>query len=105
MKFIQNNSYLLFIVTLCVTFSLIGINKLENEIIYDKITVAEGDTLWAYSMQYAKKMPTDIWIEETIRLNNLSSATIKVGEELRLPGGKKVNRNDTTTQIAGDDGE
>lgn len=105
MNFIRNNGYLLFIVALCVTFSFIGINKMEQEVIYDKIVVAEGDTLWAYSMQYAKKMPTDRWIEETIRLNDLSSATIKIGEELRLPGGKKMHRNDTTTQIAGDGGE
>lgn len=102
MQFIRNNNYLLLIAVLCIIFTIVGINKKENEIVYEKVTVAEGDTLWGYSVQYAKQIPTEKWIKETVRLNELSSTTIRVGEELRLPGGKSVNEKTSTTLIAGD---
>jgi len=102
MHFIRNNNYLLLIAVLCILFTVIGINKTENEIDYEKVTVAEGDTLWGYAVQYGKHVPTEKWIQEAISLNDLSSTTIRIGEELRIPGGKDVNRNEMTRQIAGD---
>ena len=52
MNFIRNNSYLSLSHYALLTF--IGINKMEKEVVYDKVIVAEGDTLWD-SMQYANK--------------------------------------------------
>jgi len=101
MQFIRNNNYLLLIAVLCILFTVIGISKMENEMAYDKVTVAEGDTLWGYAVQYAKHVPREKWIQETIKLNDLSSTTIRIGEELRIPGGKNVNRNEMTRQVAG----
>ena len=102
MQFIQKNNYLLFVLTLCILFMVIGTKKMGNEVNYEKITVTEGDTLWGYSVQYAENMPTEKWIQEIVKLNNLSSTTIRVGEELRIPQGKGVNRNEIATHMAGD---
>lgn len=99
MQLIRNNSYLVLIIVLCVLFSVLGIRK--NDIVYEKVVVAEGDTLWGYSNQYAKQIPIEKWIEETIKLNELSTTTIRIGDELRLPVGKDFNQRKKATQIAG----
>ena len=71
-----------------------------NETSYEKIVVTEGDTLWGYSIQYAEKVPTERWIEDVMTLNDLSSTTIHVGEELRIPLGKGTSRRDVATHMA-----
>lgn len=101
--FIKNNSYVLLVVVLCVIFTVVGIYKAETEVAYEKVTVAEGDTLWAYSIKYANNVPKDKWIKEIVSLNNLSSTTIRVGDELRIPGESGFNHNDIVTHIAGDE--
>lgn len=85
MQLIKNNSYLLLIIVLCMIFTIVGINKLEQEVTYEHLVVAEGDTLWDYSIQYANKVPSDKWIKEIMKMNNLSSTTIQVGDRIRIP--------------------
>lgn len=86
MKFIKNNSYLLLVVAVCILFTLIGTHKMSNEMEFDKVVVVEGDTLWAYSLKYGQgNIPNDKWINDVVTLNNLTSTTIKVGDELKLP--------------------
>lgn len=100
MTFIKNNSYLLAALALFILFSFVTINKLEHEVVYEQRIVAEGDTLWAYSKEYASDVPTDIWINEIIGLNNLTSATIKTGEKIKIPvSPRKVQYNDIATNL------
>lgn len=102
MQFIRNNNYLLIIVILCIIFTVVGVNKMGNDVAYEKVTVAEGDTLWGYSIQYGNNVPSDKWIKEIKQLNNLSSTTIQVGKELRIPTRNGLNHNDIATHVAGD---
>ena len=103
MTFIKNNSYLLLIMVLCITFSFIGTKKIGTEVVFEEITVLEGDTLWGLSAQYGQNIPMEKWIEKVIALNNLSSAKIQIGNELKLPIIKKIDRNDIATHLTGDD--
>lgn len=104
MKFIKNNSYLLLAIVLCVIFTLIGNEKLKNDsIVYENVVVAEGDTLWSYSLKYANDVPTDKWIQEIVKVNNLTSIHIRAGEEIKIPGKKISKVNEMTTQVVGEE--
>lgn len=103
MTFIKNNSYLFLIIGLCFLFAYAGTIKSQSSKVYEEITVSKGDTLWGLALQYADNKPTDKWIEEVMKLNNLSSATIITGEELRLPSMKGVGTNEIANHIAGDE--
>ena len=103
MNFIKNNSYLLLVIILCFIFTAVGVNKMGHDAAYEKVTVATGDTLWGYSLEYGNNVPNDKWIQEVINLNNLSSTTIEVGKELRIPTRKAINRNDIATNLVGDE--
>ena len=46
---------------------------------YTTYTVQKGDSLWAISQTF------DITIDELIKLNNLSTNTIQIGEKLKVP--------------------
>ncbi|AOV08194.1 cell division suppressor protein YneA [Sporosarcina ureilytica] len=85
MNFIKKNNYILFVMVLFIIFTVASIKKLEHEVTYEYLTVAEGDTLWGYSEEYAENIPSDKWINEIVKINNLSSTTIKIGEEIRIP--------------------
>ncbi len=85
MTFIKNNSYLLVTLGLFLLFSFAFIKKLENEVAYEQIVVAQGDTLWTYSKEYAEDIPSEQWIDEVVKVNHLSSTTIRAGEKLRIP--------------------
>lgn len=99
MNFIKNNSYLLLAFTLFILFSFVTIKKLEQEVVYEQIIVDEGDTLWAYSKEYAENIPTEEWINEMIAINNLPSSMIKSGEKLQIPiTPKKIKYNDIATK-------
>lgn len=100
MTFIKNNCYLLTIMLLCITFALIGTKKLENNNVFEEITVVEGDTLWGLSTHYADNIPIDKWIGKVMKLNNLSSATIQIGDELKMPLIKSLNRDDRDNDLA-----
>lgn len=100
MTFIKNNSYLLVAFALFILLTFVTIKKLEQEVVYEQRVVAEGDTLWAYSQEYAGAMPTEKWIDEIIVLNNLPSVTIKTGEKLRIPVSPKyIEHNDIATNL------
>lgn len=103
MNFIKNNSYLLFVIVLCFIFTAVGVNKMDQDAAYEKVTVSEGDTLWGYSIEYGNSVPNDKWINEVINLNNLSSTTIEVGKELQIPPRKGFRQNDTATNLAGNE--
>lgn len=104
MQMIKNNSYLLLVVVLCIIFTVVGIKKMEQEVAYQHLIVAEGDTLWDYSIQYANNVPSDKWIKEIIKLNNLSSTTIQVGDELRIPTKvQQFDRSNIATHITGEE--
>lgn len=103
MTFIKNNSYFLIAFALLLFFSFTTLKKLEQEVVYEQITVSEGDTLWAYSKEYAGKMPTDKWIDEIIAINHLSSTTIQTGEKLQIPiSTKEIRYNDLATNSMGE---
>lgn len=105
MKFIRNNNYLLLVVVLCMVFTVVGFNKIEvdHDVVYATVTVAEGDTLWGYSVEYGNNVPSDKWIKEIKSINNLSTSTIQVGRELQIPIKSGLNQNDIATHIVGDD--
>ncbi len=76
---------------------------MEQEVAYQNVTVSEGDTLWNYSIQYANNVPTDKWIKEIVKLNQLSSTEIQVGKELRIPiKTPQFNQNEVATNTTGD---
>jgi LysM repeat protein len=99
MNFIKKNSYVLLIIVLCMGFAIIGVNKYEKAQATTKITITEGDTLWGLANHHSKTMSADKWIKEVIKLNDLPSATIKIGEDLLLPAVRTVGKNNT--QLAG----
>jgi len=103
MQFIKNNSYILLVVSVCILFTIIGTNKISSDVEFNKVVVVEGDTLWDYSLKYGKgNTPNEKWIKDVIILNNLSTTTIRVGDELKLPKTTIViNQNEIAT-IAGD---
>jgi LysM repeat protein len=80
-------------------FAIIGVRKYEKEQTVTKITITEGDTLWGLAYDHSENMSTEKWIKEVIKLNDLSSATIKKGEDLLLPAVRTVGKNNT--QLAG----
>lgn len=88
---------------LFIIFTMAGIKKLEQDVTYEYLTVAEGDTLWGYSEKYAENIPTDKWINEIVKINNLSSTTIKVGEKIRVPATpQEFKLNDIATNTLED---
>jgi hypothetical protein len=99
MTFIKKNSYVLLIIVLCMGFALIGVGKYGQEQAFTKITITEGDTLWGLAYHHSENVPADQWVKEVMRLNDLSSATIKKGEDLLLPAVRTVGKN--KTQLAG----
>ena len=102
MPFIKNNSYLLLVVAVCIIYAIIGLSKVENDVEYEQVVVAEGDTLWGYSVKYANSnVPADQWIKDIINLNNLTTTTIRVGEELKIPKSTLFEQNDIAT-LAGE---
>lgn len=104
MNFIRKNNYLFFVMILFIGFTMASIMKLENEVAYEQLVVTEGDTLWAYSVQYAEDVPQDIWINEIVKLNNLVSTSIQAGDELRIPvTPQKIIYNEIATNITGDE--
>lgn len=103
MHFIQKNNYVLFVLVLCILFTVVGTMKMNREANYEKIIVTEGDTLWGYSVQYAEKVPVERWIEDVMTLNDLSSTTIQVGDELRIPASKGTSPRHVATHMAGED--
>ena len=46
---------------------------------YTTYTVKKGDSLWAISQAF------DITVDELIKLNNLSTTTINIGDKLKVP--------------------
>ena len=100
MTFIKNNGYGIFIVILCLGFAIIGVGKYETkQAEVTTITITEGDTLWGLAFHHSKNMSSEKWIKEVMTLNNLSSATIKKGEELLLP--TIQTHKDDSVQLAG----
>ncbi|NYF24316.1 LysM peptidoglycan-binding domain-containing protein [Sporosarcina sp. JAI121] len=99
MTFIKNNSYVLFIIILCMCFATIGAGKYGKEQAVTKIIITEGDTLWGLAYHHSEEMPAEQWIKEVMKLNDLSSATIKIGEDLLLPAARTIK--DDETQLAG----
>ncbi|HJF30378.1 MAG TPA: LysM peptidoglycan-binding domain-containing protein [Sporosarcina psychrophila] len=99
MTFIKKNNYVLLIIVLCIGFAIIGANKYGQEQAITTITITEGDTLWDLAYLHSENVPADKWIKEVMSLNDLSSATIKKGEDLLLPVVRTVEKN--KTQLAG----
>lgn len=100
MTFIKNNGYGLFIVILCLGFAIIGVGKYETkQAEVTTITITEGDTLWGLAYHHSKNMSSEKWIKEVMILNDLSSATIKKGEDLLLPSIQM--HKDNNVQLAG----
>lgn len=100
MTFIKNHSYFLMSLVLLLFFSFMIIKKMEQEIVYEQIIVSEGDTLWAYSQEYANGMPVEKWIDEMIAINHLSSDKIRAGEKLQIPvTPQKIQYNDIATNL------
>ncbi|MBO1913114.1 LysM peptidoglycan-binding domain-containing protein, partial [Microvirga sp. 3-52] len=98
MPFIKNNSYLLLVVAVCIIFTIMGTSKAENDNEFEKVVVTEGDTLWGYSAKYANNnIPADKWIKDIININNLTTTTIRVGDELKLPKSTVSNPTDIAT--------
>src|SRR5699024_12815105 len=83
MEFIKKNQYVLLAFSLCVVFAIVFIQKQKQEIVYEQIVVAPGDTLWAYSQQHAEDVPSDKWINAIKTINKKVSPTIQVEYELR----------------------
>lgn len=104
MPIIKNNSYLLLVVAVCIIYTIIGLSKVENEVTFEKVVVAEGDTLWGYSSKYAtSNVPADQWIKDIINLNNLTTTTIRVGEELKIPKSTLFEQNDIPKLAGGEE--
>ncbi len=99
MTFIKNNSYALFIVILCIGFAIIGVSKYGNEQAVTTITITEGDTLWGLAYRHSENMPAEKWIKEVMKLNDLSTATIKKGEDLLLPAVRAPKGNNTQLAV------
>ncbi|WP_438317838.1 cell division suppressor protein YneA [Sporosarcina sp. FA9] len=104
MTFIKNNSYLLLIFALCITFSFMGTKKIGNEPPFEEIIVSEGDTLWGLSVYYSENIPNKEWIQKVMQLNNLSSTNLQIGDDLKMPIIKKIrDKNmDIAKLVSGD---
>ncbi|MFD1928618.1 LysM peptidoglycan-binding domain-containing protein [Sporosarcina siberiensis] len=90
MTFIKNNSYLLLVIALCITFTFIGTNKIGSEPAFEEIIISEGDTLWGLSVYYSENTPKKQWIQKVMDLNNLSTTNLRIGDDLKMPIIKKV---------------
>lgn len=85
MDFIRRNHYLLIAFALFIGFSFIIFKKLSYEVSYEQVVVAQGDTLWNYAQKYGDNIPSEQWIDEVVKVNQLTSTTIRVGEKLKIP--------------------
>ena len=91
------------LIFLCMGFAIIGVTKSVKEQTVTEITVMEGDTLWGLALHHAENSSKDQWMKEVMRLNNLKTATINMGEDLLLPTVRTVEDPQLITQLAGDD--
>lgn len=103
MTFIKNNSYILLLIVLCMGFAIMGVTKSVKEQTVTEITVMEGDTLWGLALHHAEKSSKEHWMKEVMRLNDLTTVTIKTGEDLLLPTIRTMEEPQLLTQLAGDD--
>jgi LysM repeat protein len=102
MTFIKNNSYIILLIVLCMGFAIIGATKSVKEQIVSEITVMEGDTLWGLALHHAENTSKDQWMKEVMRLNDLTTVTIRTGEDLLLPAVRSMEEPKMITQLAGD---
>lgn len=100
MTFIKNNSYFFVLFILCLSFTIIGVNNLEKEEAYVEVTVSEGDSLWALAHHHADNRPVNEWIEDVMKMNDLTTSTIHPGTELRLPTLLKLRNKSFDNQMA-----
>lgn len=92
-KFIRSIVVILFIVIL-VTFFLAKASLSHNEkeeLYYETILVCQGDTLWEIATQQQKDNPyyqnrdVRFVISELRKINNLDNASLRVGQEIKVP--------------------
>lgn len=105
MTFVKNNSYLLLIIALCITFSFIGTKQIGSEPAFEEIIISEGDTLWGLSVYHSEDMPKKQWIQKVMQLNNLSTTNLRIGDDLKMPMIKKVKdeNRDIAKLVSGDE--
>ena len=52
---------------------------------YKSVTVNNNDSLWNYAVEYSNNDDYTKYVNEVIRMNNLSNSDIKVGMKLVIP--------------------
>lgn len=79
------------------------VSKYGEEKTYTEITMTEGNPLWRLASNHGDNTPTHQWTTEVMTLNNLSTSSIKYGEDLHLPAVTHRSLRDDRfgTQIAG----
>lgn len=102
MTFVKNNSYIVLIFILCIAFTIMGVAKYGKEQAYNEIVITEGDTLWGLASLHADNESKDEWIKKVKQLNDLSSDTIRIGENLRLPKTERAEQHFPNVQLASD---
>lgn len=59
-------------------------------------TVVKGDSLWSIARKF------DVTVDDLIQYNNLSTLTLQVGQQLRIPNRDSINTNTYHTVQSGD---
>lgn len=66
-----------------------------------QITIEHGDSLWALADKYGTDEQKEAWINQVMKLNNLHTAHIKVGDVLIIPNAAERVHFNHTTELAG----
>ncbi|MDB5083675.1 MAG: LysM peptidoglycan-binding protein [Bacilli bacterium] len=73
-----------FAIILGASFLLINQPAAEGSAPLQTILVQPGDTLWSLAADYSSGMDPREWVNETMRINHLSSSTIQAGFHLQI---------------------
>ena len=80
-----------FIISMTIIFLIISFffSMITNKVfsytapVYDEIVVVEGDTLWSIASKLNGNINKNIY--EIKKINNLSSSSLSIGQELLIP--------------------
>ena len=94
MEWLKNNHYIILLCGLFMLLFTIFAWRAPDDVTFNEITIAHGDTLWSLAAQYRGNMSSERWIEIVMIENNLENVSIIAGKSLIIPISEHINSSE-----------